>query len=88
MDKELRKRLYELDEIGFIGTQSAKETKKGETITSYLIQASKKMLKEQNRSLTDFEREQIIKEAERTYKIKVRQGKNPTTFSKVASIAL
>ena len=73
MDYELRKKLYELDEIGFIGTQSAKETEKVEIITSYLIQASKKMWKEQNRSFTDFERNQIIKEAKRAYNKKVHQ---------------
>ena len=59
MDYEFRKKLYELDEIGFIGSQNAKETEKDRIITCYLIQASKKMCKEQNRSLTDFEREEI-----------------------------
>ena len=65
MDYEFRKKLYELDEIGLIGTQGAKETEKVKTIMSYLIRCSKKMWQEQSRSLTDIEREQIIKEAEK-----------------------
>ena len=88
MGYEFRKKLYELDESGFIGTQSAKETKKVEIITSYLIRASKKMWKEQNRSLTDFERKQIIKETERAYKIERQQEKKTTSFVKAASVIL
>ena len=67
MDYEFRKKLYELDEIGFIGTQSIKETEKDKIITSYLIQASKKMWKEQGRSLTEEEKNKVIKDAEKAY---------------------
>ena len=88
MDYESRKKLYELDEIGFIGAPSAKETEKVKIITSCLIQASKEMWKEQGRSLTGFEREIIIKEAERTYRRKSLQREKPTAFLKVASVTL
>ena len=88
MDYEFRKNLYELDEIGFIGTQGAKETEKVKVIISYLIQVSKKIWKEQNRSLTEFEREQIVKEAERIYYQNVRQRRKIKTFDKVASVTL
>jgi len=88
MDYEFRKNLYELDEIGFIGTQNAKETEKVKMIISYLIQASKKMWKEQNRGLTESEREQILKEAECVYNKDVRQRRKLRTFSKVASVTL
>ena len=73
MDYEFRKKLYELDEIGFIGTQGAKETEKVKKIISYLIQTSKKILKEQNRYINEFEREQSVKEAECVYNRNVRQ---------------
>ena len=88
MDYEFRKKLYELDEIGFIGTQGAKETEKVKMIMSCLIQASKKMWKEHNRSLTEFEREQIIKEAECVYNKDVRQRRKSRTLDKVASVTL
>ncbi|MDR0206485.1 MAG: hypothetical protein LBI45_04430 [Bacteroidales bacterium] len=88
MDYEFRKKLYKLDEIGFIGTEGAKETEKVKIIMSYLIQASKKMWKEQNRILTEVEREQIVKEAERVYDRTVRQRRKSRTFDKVAPVAL
>ena len=86
MDYEFRKKLYELDDIGFIGTSSAQETEKVKITMSYLIQASKKIWKEQSRSLTDFEREQIIKDAEHTYNKDVRQRKKSITFNKTAAV--
>ena len=88
MDCEFRKRLYELDEFGFIGSPNAKETEKVKIIMSCLIQGSKKKWKEQSRSLTDIEREQIIKEAEHTYNRELRQRRKSITFNKVASITL
>jgi len=88
MDYEFRKKLYKLDDIGFIGVEGAKETEKVKIIMSYLIQASKKIWKEQNRSLTEFEREQIVKEAERVHNRAVRQRRKSRTFDKVASVAL
>jgi hypothetical protein len=88
MNYEFRKKLYELDEIGFIGSQNAKEPPKVKIIMSCLIQGSKKMWKEQNRSLTNVEREQIIKEAERTYSRELRQCRKSITLDKVASVTL
>jgi len=88
MNHEFRKKLYELDEIGFIGMPNSKETEKVKMIISYLIQVSKKIWQEQNRNLTDFEREQVIKEAERAYNRTVRQRKNLITFDKIATVTL
>ena len=88
MDYEFRKKLYELDEIGFIGTQGSKETEKVKMIMSYLIRASKKIWKEHNRNLADFEREQTIKEAEQVYNRNVRQLRKFKTFDNVASVTL
>jgi len=86
MDYEFRKKLYELDEIGFIGSPNAKEPEKIKIIMSYLIQGSKKIRKERGRSLTDIEREQIIKEAKCTYNRELRQRKKSIAFDKVASV--
>ena len=69
MDREFRKKLYELDEIGRIGIQGVGETEKEGAVFSAIIQASKKMYKEQDRSLTDEEREQIIQEALCSYEL-------------------
>ena len=88
MNYEFRKRLYELDEIGFIGSPNAKEPQKVKIIMSSLIQGAKKMWKEQSRSLTDIERGQIIKEAERTYNRELRQRRKSITLDKVASVTL
>ena len=88
MDYEFRKRLYELDEFGFIGSPNAKETNKVKIIMSCLIQGSKKMWKEQHRSLTDIERGQIIKEAERTYNRELQQHRKSVIFDKTASVTL
>jgi len=88
MDYEFRKNLYELDEIGFIGIQGAKETEKVKKIISFLRQASKKIWKVENRGLTENERKLIINEAERAYYKDIRQRNKSRTFSKVASIVL
>ena len=80
MDYEFRKRLYELDEIGFIGSQHVKETEEDKKITSYLIQASKKMWKEESRSLTEEEKNEIIRVAERAYNREVRQRRKAITY--------
>ena len=88
MDYEFRKKLYELDEVGFIGTQGARETEKVKTIMSFLIRASKKMWKEHSRTLTEFEREQIVKEAKYVYNRGVRQIRKLKTFDNVASVTL
>jgi hypothetical protein len=88
MDYEFRKKLYELDEIGCIGTQGAKETEKDKIITSYLIQASKKVWKEQGRSLTEEEKNIIIQNAKKAYNTKIRQDRKTKTFAEVASVTL
>jgi len=86
MDYEFRKKLYGLDEIGFIGSSNAKETEKVKTIMSYFIQVSKRIWKEQRRSLTDVEREQIIKEAEQKYNREFRLRRKSMAFDKAASV--
>jgi DNA-directed RNA polymerase beta' subunit len=86
MDYEFRKKLYELDEIGFIGRPNAKESKKDEYLISAWIQASKKMLKEQGRSLTEEEKNKTIQDAERAYNREVRQRRKAATYDKVASL--
>jgi len=88
MDYEFRKKLYELDEVGFIGRPNARESKKDEYLISAWIQASKKMLKEQGRRLTEEEKNKVIQDAERAYNREIRQRRKATTFDKVASITL
>ena len=88
MDYELRKKLYELDEIGFVGTQNVKETEKDKTIINYLIKASRRMWKKEGIGLTEEEKNKVIQEAERVYNQEVRQRKKMMTFDKVASVTL
>ena len=88
MDYEFRKKLYELDEIGFVGIPNAKESKKDKYLISALIQASKKVWHEQDRSLTEEEKNKIIQDAEISYNSGVRQNKRTKTFDKVASVTL
>ena len=64
----------------------ARYTKKKEYLISAWIQASKKMLKEQGRSLTEEEKNEIIREAELSYNREVRQRRKVITFGKVASV--
>ena len=66
----------------------AKYTKKKESLTSAWIQASKKMWKEQGRSLTEAEKNKVIQEAEIAYDREVRQRRKAIAFEKVASITL
>jgi len=51
----------------------ARYTEKKENLISAWIQASKEMWKEQGRSLTEEEKNEVIKEAERVYNKKIRQ---------------
>ena len=88
MDYEFRKKLYELDEIGFIGNQSAKISKKDDYLVSACIQASKKMWKEQGRSLTEEEKNEVIQEALKAYNREVRQRRKLMSFDKAASVTL
>ena len=88
MDYEFRKKLYELDEIGFIGKPNAKESKKDEYLISAWIRTSKKIWHEQGRSLTEEEKNKVIQDAERAYNREVRQRRKTMTFNKVASVTL
>jgi DNA-directed RNA polymerase beta' subunit len=88
MDYEFRKKLYELDEIGFIGKPNAKESKKDEYLISAWIRVSKKIWHEQGRSLTEEEKNKVIQDAERAYNREVRQRRKTMTFNKVASVTL
>jgi hypothetical protein len=83
-----RKRMIALDEIGFIGIPNAKESKKDKYLISAWIQSSKKMWKEHGRSLTEEEKNKVIREAELAYNREVRQRRKLMTFEKVASVTL
>jgi hypothetical protein len=88
MDYEFRKKLYELDEIGFIGRPNAKESEKDKYLISAWIQASKKVWKEQNRSLSEEEKNKVIQDAKRVYNSEIRQRRKLKTFDKVATVTL
>ena len=83
-----REKMNALDDLGFIGRPNSKESKKDEYLISAWIQASKKMWKEQGRSLEEEEKNKVIFEAVRTYNKEVRQRKKTIAFSKVASVTL
>ena len=65
-----------------------KNTEKQQRMTSAYFQASKRMWKEQGRDLTEDEKQEVIREAERAYKAEVRQSKKSIVFDKVASVTL
>ena len=83
-----REQMIALDEIGFIGNPRAKNSKKQTFITSAYFQALRNMRKEQCRSLTDEEKNKVIKEAELAYNREVRQRRKVKTFGSVASVTL
>ena len=63
----------------------ARNTQKQQRMTSIYFQSSKKMWNEQGRSLTEKEKQEVIKEAERIYNKETRQsrrrdGKGNTGF--------
>ena len=66
----------------------AKYTKKKERLVSAWIQASKKMWKEQCRSLTEEEKNNVIQEAAKAYNREVRQRRKILSFDKVAAVTL
>ena len=66
----------------------ARYTKKKEYLISAWIQASKKMWKEQGRSLTEEEKNEVIRKAELAYNRDVRLHRKLRTFGKVASVTL
>jgi uncharacterized protein YbcC (UPF0753/DUF2309 family) len=66
----------------------AKYTKKKERLISAWIQASKRMWNEQSRSLTEEEKNKVIRDADKSYNREVRQRRKVMTFDKVASITL
>jgi len=75
MNYEFRKKIYELDDIGFIGNPRARYTKKKEYLISAWIKASKKVWKEESRSLTEEEKNKVIREAVSAYNREMRQRK-------------
>ena len=83
-----REQMIALDEIGFIGNPRARNTEKKDRMMSAYFQASRKMRKEQGRSLTDDEKNIIIHEAEKIYNREVRQRRKTMALDKVASIML
>ena len=83
-----REKMIELDEIGFVGRQNAKESKKDKYLISSWIRASKKVWSEQGRSLTEEEKDKVIQDARKAYNREVRQRRKSTTFDKVASVTL
>jgi len=66
----------------------ARYTKKKEYLISAWIQASKKVWKEQSRSLTEEEKNEVIRKAELTYNREARLRRKLMTFDKVASVML
>jgi len=66
----------------------ARYTKKKEHLISAWIQASKKMWKEQGRSLSEEEKNDVIREAESAYNRESRLHRKIRTFGKVASVTL
>jgi len=65
-----------------------KYTHKKEYMISAWIQESKKMWSEQGRSLTEEEKNKVIKEAEKDYNRNVRQQRKSMTFDRAASVML
>ena len=66
----------------------ARNTEKKDRMTSAFFQASRKIQKEENRSLTEEEKNKVIREAELSYNREVRQRRKSATFGKAASVAL
>ena len=83
-----REKMIALDEVGFIGNPRAKNTEKKDKITSAFFQASRKVWKDQGRSLTEEEKNKVIKDAEKHYNREVRQRRKVKTLEKVASVIL
>jgi len=67
----------------------ARNTEKKDRMTSAYFQAARKMWKEENRSLTEEEKNEVIREAEFLYNREIRQRrKKLIAFGKVASVTL
>ena len=66
----------------------AKNTEKKDRMTSAYFQASRKMWKEQCRSLTEEEKNNVIQEAAKAYNREVRQRRKIMSFDKVAAVTL
>jgi len=66
----------------------ARNTEKKDRMTSAYFQASRKMREEESRSLTEEEKNEVLREAELAYNREVRQRRKSITFSKVASVTL
>ena len=71
----------ERNDLQYLLTNSrAKNTKKQQRMTSAYFQASKKMRKEQGRSLTEEEKNKVIKDAEKAYNREVRERRKLMTL--------
>ena len=66
----------------------AKYTAKKEKLISAWIQASKKMWKEYGRSLTEEEKQEVLRKAKHDFNNEVRQSRMTKTINKVAITAL
>ena len=66
----------------------ARNTEKNDRMTSAYFQASKKMWKEQGRSLTEEEKNKVIQDAEKNYNKENRLRRKLMTLEKVASVTL
>ena len=87
-EDSFRERMIALDEIGFIGNPNAKVSKKEEYIVSTYFQALVEMRKEQGRSLTEEEKNEVIQDAIKAYNREVRQRRKLMSLDKVASVTL
>ena len=66
----------------------ARNTEKKDRMTSAYIQASRKMWKEESRSLSEEEKNEVLRAAELAYNREIRQRRKLMTFNKVASVML
>ena len=66
----------------------ARYTKKKERLISAWIQASRKMWKEQGRSLTEEEKNEVIRAEELSYNREVRLHRKSMAFGKAVSVTL
>ena len=87
-EDSFRERMIALDEIGFIGNPNARKSKKEEYIVSTYFQALTEMRKEQGRSLTEEEKNEVIQDAIKAYNREVRQRRKLMSLDKAASVTL
>ncbi|MDR0547143.1 MAG: hypothetical protein LBG77_06125 [Dysgonamonadaceae bacterium] len=85
MDDDFRKKMRELDEIGFIGNPRHKYNEKDRFIFSGAFQASRAFRKEHLRDMTPEETLQLGKDLERAYNREVRQ-KRKAAVKQIAAV--